>query len=196
MKIDEVVIYDDMTPKEKLMLRNLKLVPYVYNKYFKHQTFIEYEDMIGYGYIGLWRAAVNFNRNKGKFSTYAVAGIWSSMFVALRDKSGSISSRSSREKLNINQPLPFSYFDTESKTGNKELNVIENIPLTSYLDLEELIDYQKIKETLNEKELLILKSLEEDINQVDIAKELNVSQATVSRNQKKLIKKIRKAMED
>lgn len=58
--------------KEQLILDNMKLVYSVYNDNFKNTMFyIDKEDLISEGMLGLVKAANSFNPEKQKFSTYA-----------------------------------------------------------------------------------------------------------------------------
>ena len=57
--------------REEIIIKNMPLVPFIVNKYFKNNTLMAYEDKIGYGNIGLIKAANRYNEDKGKFSTYA-----------------------------------------------------------------------------------------------------------------------------
>ena len=57
--------------REEIIIENMPLVPFIVNKYFKNNTLMAYEDKIGYGNIGLIKAVDGYNKDKGKFSTYA-----------------------------------------------------------------------------------------------------------------------------
>lgn len=190
-------INENISHEEKLILKNMNLVPIIYNKYFKEQNFMEKEDVLGYGYLGLCKAAKNYKEGNTKFSTYAWSMIWGEMTRGLRDKTGSITSRKDREKLKLNnRPMAFSCFETTmgNERKNKEINPIYNIPEENDKDIEQLLDYQKVKSTLNEKELFLLKAMEDGIRQTDLARQMKTSQANISRLQINLKKKIKKAM--
>ena len=58
--------------RDNLIINNINLVYSVYNTYFKNTNFyIDKEDLIGEGMLGLVKAANTYNPNKNKFSTYA-----------------------------------------------------------------------------------------------------------------------------
>lgn len=182
---------------EDLVIENMNLVPIIYNRYFKEQNFMEKEDVLGYGYVGLCKAAKNYKEGNTKFSSYAWSMIWGEMTRGLRDKTGSITSRKDREKLKLNnRPMAFSCFENSmgNEGKNKKVNPIYNISEENDTDIEQLLDYQKVKSTLNEKELFLLEAMEEGIRQTDLAKQLKTSQANVSRLLTNLKKKIKRAM--
>lgn len=193
----KIEIDEKMSYEEKLALKNMNLVPIIYNRYFKEQNFMEKEDVLGYGYVGLCKAAKNYKEGNTKFSSYAWSMIWGEMTRALRDKTGSITSRKDREKLKLNnRPMAFSCFENSMgiERNNKKVNPIYNIPEENNTDIEQLLDYQKVKSTLNEKELFLLEAMENETRQTDLAKQLKTSQANVSRLLTNLKKKIKKAM--
>lgn len=193
----KIEIDENMPQEEKLILKNMNLVPIIYNRYFKEQNFMEKEDVLGYGYVGLCKAAKNYKEGNTKFSSYAWSMIWGEMTRGLRDKTGSITSRKDREKLRLNnRPMAFSCFENSmgNEGKNKKVNPIYNIPEENNIDVDQLLDYQKVKSTLNEKELFLLEAMEEGIRQTDLAKQLKTSQANVSRLLTNLKKKIKKAM--
>lgn len=193
----KIEIDENMPQEEKLILKNMNLVPIIYNRYFKEQNFMEKEDVLGYGYLGLCKAGKNYKEGNTKFSSYAWSMIWGEMTRGLRDKTGSITSRKDREKLKLNnRPMAFSCFENSmgNEGKNKKVNPIYNIPEENNIDIDQLLDYQKVKSTLNEKELFLLEAMEEGIRQTDLAKQLKTSQANVSRLLTNLKKKIKKAM--
>lgn len=55
---------------EQMIIDNQKLVHFVVNKYFP--SFYDDEDIIQVGRIGLWKACVGYDSQKGKFSSFAV----------------------------------------------------------------------------------------------------------------------------
>lgn len=59
--------------EEKLVVENLNLVPFVFNKYYQQfRRSPDYEDILSLGYIGLIKAAEKFNPSKNnRFSTWA-----------------------------------------------------------------------------------------------------------------------------
>lgn len=69
---------------EELFLANMKLVPYIANQMAIQVT----DDTIQDGYIGLWKAALDFDNSRGlKFSTFAIPVIKNAIILAWRRRS-------------------------------------------------------------------------------------------------------------
>lgn len=67
-------MYMDEYEMEVQIRKNFSLIHYVINHNFHiNQSFHDYEDLVSIGSYGLYKAIVNFNPNKGKFSTLAVS---------------------------------------------------------------------------------------------------------------------------
>lgn len=64
-----------MDDKEKLFEENIKLVPFILNKYYFAPYKIYGEDLYQEACIGLWTACLHYNPSKSKFSTYATKAI-------------------------------------------------------------------------------------------------------------------------
>lgn len=78
-----------LTPEqERLVGENLRLVPWVMRKYAFHlraPAHLDEDDLIAYGRMGLMRAAISFDPERAKFSTYAVPKIRSAMQTPLNE---------------------------------------------------------------------------------------------------------------
>lgn len=75
---------NDEKAKEKLIINNTQLVKSIANKYKYNQ--IDYDDLMQLGYIGLYKAIMNFDISYDvKFSTYAVPMISGEIKRFLRD---------------------------------------------------------------------------------------------------------------
>lgn len=100
--------------QDQLIEQNQKFVGYVIRKHFNFDCAMDIDDLFGYGYIGLCKAARDFDINLGnKFSTYACSRIWGEIKTALRDKSGIIGDRKTRIKTSSRPPFPFSYYESK-----------------------------------------------------------------------------------
>lgn len=75
-----------MTTKEieQAIVNNDKLIYFVINRYYP--DFIEDEDIIQSGRIGLWKACISYDASKTKFSTYAVKCIMNEIRAELRHR--------------------------------------------------------------------------------------------------------------
>lgn len=57
---------------DKIIIDNIKLVPFVINKHFNRCfEYVDKEELISEGYVGLCKAARSYNSNCSEFSTYA-----------------------------------------------------------------------------------------------------------------------------
>lgn len=69
---------------EQRIEENQQLVWYVLHRYFS--SLIEDEDIYQCGLIGLWKAAKGYNEQRGKFSTFAIRCIYTSIVEELRKR--------------------------------------------------------------------------------------------------------------
>lgn len=69
---------------EQMLIDNEKLIYFVINKYFPNVC--HDEDIEQIGWIGLWKACLNFDGSKGKFSTFAVHCISNQIKIELLDR--------------------------------------------------------------------------------------------------------------
>lgn len=172
---------------EQLVLDNLNLIYYVLKQIGLYSQHEEYYDI---GLIGLVRAAKTYDPNKGyKFSTYAAASIRNAVLHELRKLSVD------RYKANYHTIS----LDTVVCETEKKVMTLEDFIQSDYnleedvIKREQLSAVKKAIKTLTDREKMIFKYyIIDDMNQLDIAAMLNVSQAQVSRTMKKIIEKIRK----
>ena len=187
----ELCFYVWLLKRNKMICDNIGLVPFTYNKYFRHSCDSKIkEDLIQVGYLGLIKAVDNFDESRNvKFSAFATNIIKQCMIKGVNNLSYALGTRNKRNgELGETNALPFSYFDTQNKEG-ETVNIIE----TKYYEDEDVkLDdmvvktYIKYRNSLNEFELAVLERLEKDMRQVDIAEELNTTQKRVSICKRKL----------
>ncbi|MBY2484549.1 sigma-70 family RNA polymerase sigma factor [Clostridioides difficile] len=132
----------------KLVENNLNLVHFSINRFFK--SYIGkypylYEDFYQEGCIGLYKAALNYDSNRGKFSTVAVSYIKMEMFKALR--------YSEKYYRNSIESLDVSVFEDSKRTlkdihgfyeiqFNYDVDYIRKIARKSYLkDIDKIVDW-------------------------------------------------------
>ena len=171
--------------RDKMIRDNIRLVPFTYNKYFRHNCDSKImEDLIQVGHLGLIKAVDNFDESRNvKFSVFAINIIKQFMIKGVNNLSYALGTRNKRNgELGETNALPFSHFDTYDKTG-ETVNIIE----TNYYEDEDVkLDdmviktYIKFRNSLSGLDLAILERLEKGMRQVDIAKELHTSQKKVS----------------
>ena len=177
--------------REEFIIENMPLVSFIVNKYFKNNTLMAYEDKIGYGNIGLIKAVDGYNKDKGKFSTYAFLVIRAEIIKAIRDKTGRIGSQYDRSNGSAEIPTPFSlYEDIVNKETNKD--VVYEIPIESFEDdeINKIIIDDVLSKLGSEYKNIFYKHYFEGKTSNRIAKEIGRSQPTVSRKLNKIKKEI------
>ena len=187
----ELCFYVWLLKRDNLIYNNIGLVPFTYNKFFRHSCDPKImEDLIQVGYLGLIKAVDKFEESRNvKFSAFATNIIKQYMVKGVRDMTFALGTRSKRNGT-IGEPnaLPFSHFDSQDKSG-EDVNIIE---FKYYKDEDVKLDdmvikiYNEFKNSLSELDLAILERLEKDMKQVDIAEELHTSQKKVSAHKRKM----------
>lgn len=155
--------------QERLVLENLKLVPYILRRYPKsEQTKLYREDLLSEGYVGLIKAAQAYEAERGlRFSTFAYRCIQNQMSHYLRQ----LNKFSGKEHL-LSAPV----FQDSDRFGYEEILPDE----TDYAGIiAEKVDAQAV--ALSEREVKILKSRLRGYTQTEIAVELGIKQSYVSR---------------
>ena len=153
-----------MTPEE-LYFENEALVYHVLHKKFPMSRFDD--DFQQIARLGLWKACLRYDETKGKFSTYAVPAIENEIKMELRKMS----------RKPIETSLDALIADTSGLTiseicmGEQDVGFIDTI----WVD-KELTDRQK----------RILSLLYDGMVQADIAREIGISQKTVSKEVAKI----------
>ena len=184
----------DQRAKEILIERNLRLVAYVARKYVKTEGDRSLEDMISVGTIGLIKAIVSFDENKGKLSTYAARCIDNELLMMLRGD------RKKSREVSLYEPIGSDY------EGNviSLFDVMESndSPIDLQFEINEDVEKLKkiIKRELSAREYEIIKfryglENEKEITQREVSEKLGISRSYVSRIEKKALLKLKKAME-
>ena len=140
-----MAIADNSHVKEEVVKKYIPLVKYIASRVIIGKTkYIEYEDLVSYGMIGLMDALNKFDESKGmKFSTYASIRIKGSMIDELRRNSPI--SKGAMDKLNrYNEAI-----ERLQKKFNKEPNLIQianelNMSLKEVSEIENYINYISI----------------------------------------------------
>ena len=187
----ELCFYIWLLKRDKMIYNNIGLVPFTYNKFFSRSCDYELmEDIIQIGYFGLIYAVDNFDETRNvKFSAFAVTAIKQQMIRGIENLTLALGTRNKKDgSVGEANALPFSYFDIQDKLGETE-NIIEN---KYYEDedvkLDDMVDktYIKYRNNLSGFDLAVLERLEKGMKQMDIAKELRVSQKTISGHKRKM----------
>lgn len=182
----------DVTAKNILIERNLRLVAHLAKKYSSSGQ--ENEDLISIGTIGLIKGISSFNPKKGaKLATYAAKCIENEILMSMRNL------KKYQNEVSINDKIGV---DSE---GN-EITLIDVLEDTSpeisdavSLKLETSEMYKAIKDSLTNREAEII-ALRfglggcEEKTQNEVAKKFGISRSYVSRIEKKAILKLRENM--
>ena len=187
----ELCLYVWLLKRDKMIYNNIGLVPFTYDKFFRHScdpTLME--DIIQVGHLGLIKAVDKFDESRNvKFSVFAINIIKQCMIKGVNNLSYALGTRNKRNgELGETNALPFSYFDTQDKLG-ETVNIIET---KYYVDedvkLDDVVDktYIEYRNNLSGFDLAVLERLEKGMRQVDIAKELHTSQKKVSNHKRKI----------
>ena len=179
----------DLEGRNVLIERNMRLVAHVAKKYQNPED--EMEDLISIGTVGLIKAVITFNPEKGnRLSTYAARCIENEILMMLRSRK-----KSSRE-ISLYEPIG------TDREGN-EIQLFDVMETTDE-DIHEKINlkddvrtlYEKVESELSDRERLVLKMRyglynEEEYTQREIAKRLGISRSYVSRIEKSAVEKLR-----
>ena len=187
----ELCFYVWLLKRDKMIYNNIGLVPFTYNKFFRHSCSPDLmEDIIQIGYFGLINAVDNFDESRNvKFSAFACTAIRQCMVRGIENLTFALGTRNKKDgSIGEANALPFSYFDIQDKLGETE-NIIENKYYEEEdIKLDDMVDktYIKYRNNLSGFDLAVLERLEKGMRQVDIAKELRLSQKTVSNHKRKM----------
>ena len=179
----------DLEAKHILIERNLRLVAHIVKKY--QQSEEEQEDLLSIGTIGLIKAVMTFNAEKGnRLAAYASKCIDNEILMYLRSRK-----KVSRE-ISLYEPIG------TDREGN-EINLYdiietdeEDVPERIYLkeNIQKL--YEKVEHELSAQERLVLKMRYglyngEQYTQREIARQMGISRSYVSRIEKSAVEKLR-----
>lgn len=181
----------DLQAKHILIERNLRLVAHVAKKYQNLDD--DPEDLISIGTIGLIKAVVTFDSDKGnRLAAYASRCIENEILMHLRAR------KKSAKEVSLYEPI-----GTDREGNEIQLyDIIEsNEPdISDRVQLKEdiLNLYKKVEDKLSHREKLILKMRYglyngEKYTQREIAVQLGISRSYVSRIEKSAIEKLRES---
>lgn len=185
--------------QELFLLNNCRLVFKEASRYAQANSNLQ-EDLISSGIVGLQKAIMSFDKSKKiLFGTYATVCIRNEMFMFLRKK------RKYQSDMELDAPIIDD--DSENLTRLDCLQFLLGMVETE----EDIIDniYEQdilqqiflIIDSLSEKDYFILMHSYgigefEKMKQLDIATELSISQAHVSRRRNSIVKKLRKQLKN
>lgn len=179
----------DLDAKHILIERNLRLVAHIVRKY--QNLGEDPEDLISIGTIGLIKAVITFDPQKGnRLAAYASRCVENEVLMYLRGK------KKSGKEVSLYEPIG------TDREGNeiKLYDVIETEEpdITEKVYLKENIQklYEKVENELSPREKLILKLRYglyngEEYTQREIAAQLGISRSYVSRIEKSAVEKLK-----
>ena len=179
----------DLQAKHVLIERNLRLVAHVIKKYQYLDE--DPEDLISIGTIGLIKAVVTFNPDKGnRLAAYASKCVENENLMYLRAK------KKTSKEISLYEPIGTDREGNEIKLYDiietDEADVPEKIHLKE--NIQKL--YDKVENELSQRERLVLKMRYglyngEEYTQREIARQLGISRSYVSRIEKSAVEKLR-----
>ncbi len=188
----EQMLSGDASAREKLIVRNLRLVAHIAKKYYSSTG--DSDDLISIGTLGLIKATDTFRQNKkARFSTYAARCIENEILMELR------SGKRRRSDVSVNEPL-----ETD-KSGN-ELYISDILSSDGNIgdEIENAEQIEKLKlligNTVTGRESRIIK-LRYGIGggkphtQQQTARLLGISRSYVSRIENDILKRLRRDIE-
>ncbi len=181
----------DEDAKNILIERNLRLVAHIVKKY---ATGKDNDDLISIGTIGLIKAIVTFNGEKGtRLATYAARCIENEILMTIR------ASKKTKSEVSIHEPIgvdregnEISLLDILGSDGDA---ILEKVELK--MQIKKL--YLMMERALKEREKCIIELRYGLVNGVcktqrEIAQMLGISRSYVSRIEKRAIKKLSKEL--
>lgn len=179
----------NLEAKHILIERNLRLVAHIVKKY--QYLEVDHEDLISIGTIGLIKAVVTFDADKGaRLATYAARCIENEILMMLRAK------KKTTKEVSLYEPI-----GTDCEGNEIRLyDIIENQEEDFYdrIELKENIHklYARVESELSDRERIVLRMRyglynEEEYTQREIAERLGISRSYVSRIEKSAIEKLR-----
>lgn len=155
--------------KEQIIQEYIPLVKYIASRVmFGKNKYMEYEDLVSYGMIGLIDAINKFDNNKGmKFSSYASIRIKGAMIDELR-KNRPIS-KGAMDKLNrYNKAIEELQNELLREPTNNEISKHLGISLSEVAEVENYINYISMVSLEN-----VIFSDDEDINLMGVIEDKN-----------------------
>ena len=192
--VDKNVAMSKEQAKKQLIEHNLRLVVYLAKKF--ENTGVCVEDLISIGTIGLIKGINTFNPEKKiKLATYASRCIENEILMYLR--------RNNRVKLEVSFDEPLNTdWDGNELLLSDILGTDEDV---IYKDLETEVEISLLKKamlSLNERERQIIELRfgvnrveNKELTQKEVADILGISQAYISRLEKKIMERLKKEIQ-
>ena len=179
----------DLEAKHILIEHNLRLVAHVIKKYQNLEE--DPEDLISIGTIGLIKAVVTFNPDKGnRLAAYASRCVENEILMYLRSR------KKNGKEISLYEPIG------TDREGNEirlyDIMETDEADIPDRIHLKENIQtlYEKVENELSSREKLVLKMRYglyngEEYTKREIARQLGISRSYVSRIEKSAVEKLR-----
>lgn len=179
----------DLEAKHILIEHNLRLVAHVIKKYQNLEE--DPEDLISIGTIGLIKAVITFNPDKGnRLAAYASRCVENEILMYLRSR------KKNGKEISLYEPIG------TDREGNEirlyDIMETDEADIPDRIHLKENIQtlYEKVENELSSREKLVLKMRYglyngEEYTQREIARQLGISRSYVSRIEKSAVEKLR-----
>ena len=182
---------NDGDGKEQIIQEYIPLVKYIASRVmFGKNKYMEYEDLVSYGLIGLMDALNKFDSTKGmKFSSYASIRIKGSMIDELR-KNRPIS-KGAMDKLNrYNRAIDALQSELLREPTNDEIAKYLELSLSEVAEIESYINYISMVSLEN-----VIYSEDEDVNLSGIIEDKNSPSPDAYLQDKEQLEILSKAIE-
>ena len=180
--------------RQILIERNLRLVAFIARRYENPPTVgVNIEDLISIGTLGLIKAVNTFRSDKNiKLATYASRCIENEILMYFRKVSG-------KQEVSLDEPL-----NTDPDGGELLLSDVlgsDDPPMSQAVEeAEERQALRRAVAALEDRERLIIRLRfgldgSRELTQNEVADMLGISQSYISRLEKKILRKLRSALE-
>lgn len=184
---------DSRDARDKLIEHNLRLVVYIAKRF--ENTGVGIEELVSIGTVGLIKAIGTFNSNKNiKLATYASRCIENEILMFIRKTANK------KREVSIDEPLSVDW------DGNELLlsDVLGSENDSVYRDMEEDEERRVLRsavQDLNARERIIIEMRYGlngggELTQKEVADALGISQSYISRLEKKIMKDLRKKIQE
>ena len=179
----------ELTAKDVLVERNLRLVAHIAKKYSKNEYISE--DLLSVGTIGLIKAVNTFDNSKGiRLGTYASKCIENEILMHLRGEKKKI------REISLYEPIG------TDREGNVihllEIMISDGVDVVAMCDTEDKLKwlYEKFTTVLTKREQDIIAKRyglagSGEVTQRELAKSLGISRSYVSRIEKRALEKLK-----
>ncbi|MDD2268769.1 MAG: RNA polymerase sporulation sigma factor SigE [Eubacteriales bacterium] len=183
----------DVSARNKLVERNLRLVVYIAKKF--ENTGIGIEDLVSIGTIGLMKAISSFKIDKQiKLATYASRCIENEILMFIRKNSNQ------KHEMSIDEPLSIDWDGNELSLSDLLGTDTDYVSLPLEEEEEKLLIRRALSKLCGrDREIIELRFGLNDpkgreLTQKEVADMLGISQSYISRLEKKIIKKLREEL--